>query len=153
MQTLTTPAATAVEVNDFEARFKAAVKEIRASGVKIRQNVNGCCTGCIETTALGLTEETEQTTPYLFTYAGQGNRYTWRDGLPYYAAAIRVRRSWGGENLDRRGAKVTTMYFNHGGPGIVAAKVAAAAFRAQGLTVEWDGTATQCVIVKTPHAA
>jgi hypothetical protein len=145
--TQTSPGTT---VDAFEHQFQTALKAIRQAGVKVRQNLPGGSIGSIEEGALGLTRETEPTTPYLFTYGGQGNRYTWRNGLPYYAAEIKPSSRYGAERLERDRSKVKAFYLYHGGPDVEAATVAARVLREHGLTVEWDGTSHGSVIVLTP---
>lgn len=142
-------ATTEAQVDAFEANFKAALKDIRAAGVKVRQNVPGGTIGSIEPEALGMTRETEPVTPYLFSYGGQGGRYVFRNGLPYNADQIKPRHRYMRELIrPSNGAKV--LYFYHGGPEITAARVAAEAFRAHGLDVVWDGTAHMSVMIRTP---
>lgn len=131
----------------FQDDFKGALAAARKAGVKIRQNVSGCCRSCISAdseTKLGISDEAAEVIPYAWTYGGQGNAYRWENGEPEYAASA---RGWYG----RHSQKVEQIYFNHGGPGVFAAEVLKREFEARGITVDWNGSGGMCVVVITPY--
>lgn len=129
----------------FEDRFKAALKATKKRGVRVRQNVRECCRSCITPDKLGMTDEQEKTTPYVYTYGGQGSAYRWIDGTPYYYQA--EARGW----RYQTDARVNRIYFNHGGPGVQAATILTEEMRRQGIMVEWNGEEYQCPQVITPY--
>jgi hypothetical protein len=81
--------------DNLNARFDAAMKEIRKSGVKAQRNVNGCCRGCINTDTLNAKEDQK----IIWHYGGQGNRFT------VYADCA-AEPGWDGD-------EVREVYFNH----------------------------------------
>ena len=122
--------------------YRAAMLDIRRLGVTTRQNVKGCCRGCI---AIDLDAE-RGGAPILWHYGGQGNRYTWRDGV----AVLAYRPAW----LDKGEEVLDVLYLNHQGltnpdTGKVndLGRAVVAAFTANGLRVEWDGSETHCIEV------
>lgn len=126
----------------WEERFKAALRETRRAGVKVRQNVRECCRSCVDLDKLGLAN---WDVPHVWTYGGQGSAYRWgADGVPYYYPSGRGWRYTEDERLER-------IYFNHGGPGVVAATALVDAMKAQGITVEWNGSEGQCPQIITPY--
>jgi len=130
--TLTAPADTAVELSTKE-RWNKAVREIRKTGVAIKQNVRECCRSCVAEEKLGMKNSDQ---PYAFTYGGQGNATKWKDDETMVLAYV---PRYG------RAEVVTEVYFNHGND---SAKVVADTFRANGFTVNWDGSENKCVTVK-----
>lgn len=127
--------------NTIHERFTVAVVQARATGAKVRQNVQKCCRSCITDRDLAMPEGSEQ--PYAYTFGGQGRAIYWSaEGNP----VIRT----GGKNL--HGKPLTkpedAAYFNHGNGG---GQAIADSMRAQGFEVIWDGTEEQCVIVKFPE--
>lgn len=124
-----------------ETAWKEAIREIRASGVRIRQNVMKCCRSCIEYRDMGLEEDT--TTPYGYTFGGQGGAYSWVDGVMVTRESkAKLARSWGA-----RLNPVTKVYFNwSNGAGRVIADV----FARHGFKVDWDGNNSSCVVVNLP---
>jgi hypothetical protein len=119
------------DLRTFEDRFNAAVSDMRRQGVKFHRNIRQCCRGCVTAEQLGLSGDNDETTPYVWTYGGQGCAFRFAgNGEPEYS-----HRSAGRGTL-------TTIYLYHGNGG---AAIAAAAFRAQGLNVEWDGTEFRAV--------
>lgn len=134
-----------------EERYKAAVAAIKAGGVTVRVNVRSATLGSVAVEQLGI-KSTDA--PYAFTWGGQGNAVHWRDdgeaytGERYPTFRRRTKdRPWLAtpENLARY--RAIRIYWYHGGP---AAQVIADAFRAQGFTVEWDGSAEKSVVVQMP---
>lgn len=118
--------------NTTQARLNRALRATRKEGVKVRQNVGGCCRGCITREDLGAQEGQ----PYAYTYGGQGSAYSW---------------DWHGESAIYRSAqawetsrKVDRLYFTHGDG---AAPVLAATLREEGFEVEWNGDNAKAVIV------
>lgn len=123
----------AVEVSTQD-RWKDAIRVLRASGVRVRQNVQGCCRSCMTEDKLGLKSPDEA---YAYTYGGQGGAYTWQDDVAVYRDTVGSRRY-------RSPKVVGSVYFNHGnGSG---ARIAQA-FTQAGFTVDWDGSESQCVTV------
>lgn len=125
-------------------RWDAAIKEARKAGVKVRQNVQQCCRGCITPEKLGLKED-DETTPYAFTFGGQGNAITWYNNQAYYRAELnrtRNSRSWYGRKDPK---PVDRVFWNHGGEDLKAAEAIKAAFENNGFTVEWNGEGYECV--------
>lgn len=135
-------ALTATSELTMKARFRSALKEIRANGVKVRQNVQKCCRGCVTEEKLGMKSENEA---YAFTYGGQGNAYTWvdDDNAPVSRDSLRKfqRRGYGRPNL----RPVNSIYFNHGND---SGQVIAESFKNNGFEVDWDGSEMKCVVVK-----
>lgn len=124
---------TAVMTVTAQDRWKAALKTLRASGVRVRQNVQACCRGCISEEKLGMKSPDEA---YAMTFGGQGNAYAWVNDELVYRESL----SW-----NRRTKAVEAVYFNHGNG---SAQRIADAFSQQGFDVEWNGTDGQCVIIK-----
>lgn len=113
-----------------EQMFKEALKLVRRLGVRARYNVSGCCRSCI-------TYELDDTQDQIWHYGGQGNRIMWDSGTAYSAA------SW-----ERYGnVAYGTVFLNHhfvtDGIGEQVVEV----LRSAGLTVEWDGSSSQCIMV------
>lgn len=135
-----------------QERFNAAIEAAEAGGVHLRVNVMECCRGCIGHEKLGLdTPEELKATPYAYHYGGQDNELVWRNGDPYS-----VEEPWEDEDADddiRGGRKhrdehrLETIFFNHGGPNLLAATTLAECFRMQGFRVSWNGTEHNCVQV------
>lgn len=125
-----------------KARYNVALKALRAEGVKVRSNVRQCCRGCITPDQLGLTDETVKSTPYAYTYGGQGQAVSWdSNGEP---KRLREAYSWGEPRT------IESAMFSHGngaGPKV------AEAFEAQGFGVIWDGSDFKCVEVLLPWEA
>lgn len=120
-------------------RWIAAVKALRADGVKFRFNVQKCCRGCITHEDLNMTDHSQ---PYGYTYGGQGDRIYWDDrGRPYRKGTQRHSGPWH-ETLDH-------VNINHGNG---AAEKIVAAFTAAGLPATWDGSEFSCVKVTFPTA-
>lgn len=113
-------------------RFKAAIKAIRARGVRFVQNVGQKQYD----ERLGMTEEQEKATPYAWTDGRQGSNYTWRDDRP---AMVSPR---GKHQL--RVQPLRQLFVNHSNG---AGQIVAEEFRAQGFTVEWDGTDMRSVVL------
>lgn len=113
--------------------WNKSIREIRKAGVAIKQNVRECCRGCINDEKLGLKNEDQ---PYAYTYGGQGGATKWENDEKMVLAYV-PRYS--------KNAPVTEVYFNHGND---SAKIVADTFRANGFTVNWDGSEYKCVTVK-----
>ena len=134
-----------------ETHFNAAVAAMQAQGVPFTLNVMTCCTGCTRPQDVGLTDETEKTTPYAWHYGGQGQELLWEDGTPRYRNEMPEDdeddydgRSFGRHSYTR---PASTFYLHHGGPDLKAAQVAVEAFRGQDFLVHWDGTEFDSVMV------
>jgi hypothetical protein len=120
-----------------QEQWKSAVRNLRAEGVHVRQNVMACCRGCITSDKLGVKAEGE---PLAYTYGGQGGAYSWVDDQLFYRDSLRPRR-WGVS----RPQSVEAVYFNHSnGSG----QRIFDAFTDQGFKVEWDGSDMSCVVIK-----
>lgn len=130
---MTTATVIATQVTT-EDRWKAAVKSLRASGVRVRQNIMECCRGCVSEEKLGMKTPTE---PIAWTFGGQGGAVSWVKGEPFYRDTLRSHRS--------RTRAVEEIYFNHSND---AGQRIAQAFIGQGFEVDWDGTNSKTVIVK-----
>lgn len=111
-------------------RFQKAVRGIRAHGVTTRQNARKCCRSCLSYD-LGA----EGHVPYAFTYGSQGSGYSWRDDRPVWTDA-----QWG-----RGSGNVDQIMWNF--DDTPTGQIIADEFRAQGFTVDWDGSVAQCVII------
>lgn len=134
--------------------YKAAVRFVRAAGVTVRLNVPSATRGSTTLVQLGIPDWTS--TPYAWTWAGQGNRVRWVDGEMYSGDGFE--RYWR-QTRDRQGLRTAArlaqyrakdVCWYHGGPGIDAARVVADAFKAEGFEVDWDGTEHKAVTVKLP---
>lgn len=120
-------------LNTERARWMRATKAIRKDGIKFLANVQACCRGCIGSEKLGMDEDSEQA--YGYTYGGQGNRISWDE---HTGLAVQKQDRW------NRSSSVTA-YINHGNG---SAERIAAAFRAEGFEVTWNGSEAACVEVK-----
>lgn len=121
-------------------RWTKAIKAARKAGVSIRQNASGCCNGCAEPFK-GVKSFDAETTPFAWFIAAQGNGIRWEES-GRQAIASRERYGYGARNVNS-----VTIYFNHGNG---AAEHIAAAFRAEGFDVKWDGEQHSCVEVTVP---
>ncbi|QGH74001.1 hypothetical protein SEA_HIDDENLEAF_50 [Microbacterium phage Hiddenleaf] len=119
-------------MNDLQIRFENAIKALRKDGLKIRQNIQKCCRGCITEEDLNMKDEEQ---PYGYTYGGQGFAIVWRDGQPWRKGSAWYRPTEPEESV----------MFNWGNG---SAEKIAEAFRAEGFEVEWDGSDFSCVEVK-----
>lgn len=120
-----------------QTRFETAIKALRKDGVKIRQNVQKCCRGCIGYEDLNMKDEEQ---PYGYTYGGQGFAIVWRDGQPFRKSDLTGRNSY-----YRTPKPEESVMFNWGNG---SAEKIAEAFRAEGFEVDWDGSEFSCVEVK-----
>jgi hypothetical protein len=127
--------------NSPERRFKEAIKSLRRQGIKWHTNVRQCCRGCVTAEQVGLANDEDGTTPYGWTFGGQGGAITWdRDGQPNQRFDdSRYFRGYGD-----RPTRTVRVYVNHGNG---SAERIAQTFRDSGFEVEWDGSAHQCVVV------
>lgn len=120
-----------------KARWNRAAKALRKDGVHFRTNMMKCCRSCITEADLGLKDDTA---PYGYTFGGQGGAIKFNeDGLPYQKA---------GRSGRRYGYDYETpveAYINHGNG---AGEKIAAAFRAEGFDVDYDGSEYKTVTVK-----
>lgn len=131
-----------------EERFKAALKQARRDGAKVRTNIQECCRGCVTWQKLGFkSEEESETTPLAWTYGGQGGAVTWMNGEAFYRAELNRRTRWY-SNSER--ARVDVIWFNHSNGG---AEIIAKAMKDQGFEVDWDGSEYKCVGVKVDERA
>ena len=132
--------ATTIQATTAQTRFYSALKMIRKVGITTRINYATCCRGCASF---------PDNTAILWTMAGQGNAFSWFEGVMvnravlatvkrrnYYVSMERIKRARGIESQ-------AYFYFTD----IVAAEAAQIAFTAEGFEVEWDGTEGQAVIV------
>jgi hypothetical protein len=135
-----------------ERRFDAAATAVRAQGVPFYLNVMACCQGCTTPELVGLTDETEQTTPHAWTFGGQGNELLWDNGKAVFRNEMPEDdedddyedRGFGRHSYTR---PADVLYVNHGGPSLMAAQTVVEAFRGLGFRVEWDGTDSGSVLV------
>ena len=115
-------------------RWNKAVRDIRKSGVSIKQNVRTCCRSCMDPAIdLNLKDDDQ---PWAYTYGGQGMATKWENDYKMVPSST---------SRFVRGVPVTEVYFNHDNG---AAKVVAEIFRSNGFIVEWEGDDNKCVIVK-----
>lgn len=112
-----------------EARWNKALKEIRKAGIRVKQNVMECCPSCVSLPTIFKTDD--ETTSVGWTYGGQGDAYRW----DYKDEMVRKDSDW---------REVGTVYFRHTNE---AGPIIAAAFRANGFPVRWDGSDYKCVEV------
>ena len=118
-------------------RFAQALKEARREGVKVRQNVQCCCRGCITPDMIGLKDEEQ---PYAFTFGGQGDAYAWDEDTVVTRASLNKAKNRG----FGRTVFVEQVFFNWGND---SANVLVEAFERNGFDVEWDGSEYNCVVV------
>lgn len=83
---------------------------------------------------LGMTEESEKTTPYLWTYRGQGRRLGWFGGKAYYNA----------KKYYSQPAKQVYFYF---GNNLDAPRKAVEIFTKFGFDVDWNENPSTAVSV------
>lgn len=122
----------AVELSTQE-RWNKAVREIRKTGVAIKQNIRECCNGCITLDQIGAKTDSQ---PWAYTYGGQGFATKWQNVYTMVPAST---------PRDVRGVPVKEVYFKHGNG---SAQVVADTFRANGFVVVWDGNDSKAVTVK-----
>lgn len=116
-----------------KARWDRAIKSLRKDGVHFRTNIMQCCRGCVDATKLNLKDESQA---YGWTFGGQGSWIKFNeDGLPFTHSERRY------EDYETP----TTAYVNWGNG---AGETIAAAFRAEGFQVEFDGNESSCVEIK-----
>lgn len=117
-----------------QIRFSNAMKTIRRAGIVTRINLMSCCRGCAQLPSGDL----------LWTFGGQGGAHSWVDGKMVSRDARNrlAKRGYGSIN-PRDFVKEEFFFFE----GIEAAKVAQAAFTAEGFTVDWDGTEQQALVL------
>jgi hypothetical protein len=136
-----------------ETRFNDAVAAVQAQGVPFVLNVMTCCRSCAGPTDVGLTHETEKTTPYAWTFGGQACELLWDDGRPVYRNEMPEDDDEEDDGYTRSPRRhnytrpADTLYVNHGGPDLKAAQVVIEVFRGQGFRVDWDGTEFDSVLV------
>lgn len=126
----------------MKARFQNAIKEARANGVKVRQNVQSCCRGCVTEEKLGMKREDQ---PYAFTFGGQGMAYSWIDEDEAPVNREDMKRSQRSYYRTRQPKIVESVMFNWGND---SAEALVEAFKNNGFDVEWDGSEYSCVEVK-----
>lgn len=130
---------------DTKYRFNAALRDARKAGVAVRQNVMSCCRGCVPGSKLGLPDDALDTAPYAFTFGGQGHATKWvGDVLVNRSDYNRADRNFYVEDALAVSA-VKTVWFNHANG---AGPILAAAFRAHGFDVDYDGSDSRTVCVK-----
>lgn len=121
--------ATETQTLSPEARWEKALKEARKQGVKIRQNLPGMCNCCIDLDKVFKTDDLSF--PYAYSYGGQGRAYEWQN-----SGRMGYKDSWN--------SRVETVCFYHDND---SAPIVAAAFRANGFLVRWDGNDMMSVVV------
>lgn len=137
---------------ETKTRFQNALKEVRANGVRVRQNVMECCPGCITEKKLGMKDSSEA---YAYTYGGQGQAYSWvdtvNDTVPVnrrdFNAYNKSMSSYGYRRV-REPQPIDSIQF-HWGNG--SAEILVNAFKNNGFEAEWNGTDYMCVEVKFPN--
>jgi hypothetical protein len=142
-------------LTNAEVRFEAALNGVQARGVHVALNVMTCCRSCATWIDFGLeSAEARREQPYAWTFGGQGAELVWRNGQAYYRAEA---QEDGDEDEDgfygsrahqkRAENEAYEVFFQHGGPDLVAAQTLTEVFRGEGFEVEWDGTDAHAVIV------
>jgi len=111
----------------FEERFKLATKQLKASGIKVYRNVQGCCRSCI-----GSDKFDNPTEPIIWHYGGQGSRIT-LDGDVVY---------------DKENGYVSHIYFNHDNLSDSHKEMLVNIFTLNGIVLDWDKSNAQCICVK-----
>lgn len=115
-----------------EARFKRAVKALRAEGIAWRTNIRQCCRGCVSAEMVGLDSE-DSTEPYAWTFGGQGQTLRWdADGNPIDNRELR-----------RQGGTLVDINWGNG-----AAEKVVTAFQAEGFEADWNGSDWDTVTVR-----
>lgn len=111
----------------FEERFKLATKQLKASGVGVYRNVQGCCRSCI-----GVDKFDNPTTPIVWHYGGQGNRFS-LDGDVVY---------------NTNNGYVENIYFNHSNLTDALKDMVVNIFAVNGIVLDWDKSDSHCIVVK-----
>lgn len=120
----------------MKEQWQVALREVRRQGIKVRQNVRKCCRSCIMPENLGLNPDENH--PYVYTYGGQENAYSWYNDELVYTHTLRKYHT----------KKVERVFFNHGGEGgTAAATILVDILTRHGFDVEWNGDQGSCVIV------
>jgi len=132
---------TTIATQTIKARYDAAIKDAKAAGVNIRQNVRSCCRSCAgyemanKYEAAGNPEKIERT---VWTFGGQGSRISWEwDGTPYYPQD----NGW----TRRTGKEAVVQYWNF--ENVEYAQKVYEAFKSHGFEIDWDGSEFKCVVV------
>lgn len=130
-----------------QERFTAAVEAVRGQNIPVILNIMTCCRSCTTATDKGFpNEEAEKSWPHIWHYGGQDNELVWSEaGEPQR----RVERDWDedGEVTQVEDLPVDSIFFNHAGPNLTAARALVDAFRGHNFDVEWNGTEIQAVVV------
>lgn len=169
-------ATTQTTTKTVEERFTAALAETREGGVHVALNVMTCCRSCATAKDMGLDDFDAQPFIWHFGGQGgevalrdggifevehddrECECYYDEDQHEYDEDDNEIVTEGEGEvecDLCRYGPRPdlftqpTKVYFNHGGADddLTAPQTLSKALRAQGFTVEWDGTDGQCVIL------
>jgi hypothetical protein len=111
----------------FEERFKLATKQLKASGVAVYRNVQGCCRGCI-----GSDKFDNPTVPIIWHYGGQGNRFKMEGDVVYTAD----------------GGYESGIYFNHSNLTDSLKEIVVNIFTINGIVIDWDKSDSRCILVK-----
>ena len=120
--------ATTVEPLSAEARWNNAVEEIRENGVELRENIDDCCPSCVREELYDLFMNADKTLLLAWTFGGDGHAYEWDDDtdtMVYQDDRDPIESIHFHQGI----------YYDHTGSG----SVVAAAFRANGFLVRWDG--------------
>lgn len=130
---MTTTAIQTQPLLSTKERWNEAVREVRKSGVSIKQNVRSCCRSCIIPNDV-FTNIDDLVDPYAYSFGGQGNATKWVDDVMVPATVSR----W------QTRKPTDLVYFSHENG---AARVLNDVFTRYGFTVEWNGSEDQCVMV------
>lgn len=118
---------TTIAVLPAAERWENAINEIRNQDVQIIENVEDCCPGCIRADMLEIFDVTDENGLIAYTFGGDGYAHEWNstDTMVYKDD---------GDRKDSVHFYQGSIYQRNGSGPIIAA-----AFRANGFVVRWDG--------------
>lgn len=129
-------------MRSFEARFTAALKDIRKSGVIARRNVASCCRSCYD-------PKIAENQAIIWHFGGQGNALTIEENV----VAYRVRETYRGYSHYTTGNRVDKIWLNHSnlvdddGELTHAGQAVVNTFRAFDIVLDWDQSEGRCIAI------
>lgn len=127
---------TTTETLSAADRWTNAVNEVRNQDVQIIESVERCCPGCVRDDILDIFDFTDDTALIAWTFGGDGNAYEWDDDTDTMI-------------YQDDHSHINSIYFH---PSSIytlksSGSIIAAAFRAGGFLVRWDGDESSLVEV------
>jgi hypothetical protein len=143
-----------------QKNWEKAVMQTQMAGVVTLINVDSCCRSCAsaEMADQGVKEDTA----LVWTFAGQGSRLEWHDGVPMQMEEHELEpepsystevdddgneievEEYDDPDIEYRPVRADSVYLYHQAGG---AEVAVEKFKEAGFDVEWDGSESTAVLV------